>query len=213
MKYAVKEVFYTLQGEGFHAGRAAVFVRFAGCNLWNGLESGRASGKGGCARWCDTDFVGTSGNSGGMYDCAELTDVACRAWPETAGGEPMVVLTGGEPTLQVDDALVSSLKAAGFYVAMESNGTCLAPRGLDWLCISPKVGGLLAQLEADEIKVVFPQKGINPETYESMGFGRLSIQPKDDSNLHENMALAVEFCLRHPRWRLSIQAHKLAGIR
>ena len=213
MKYAVKEVFYTLQGEGFHAGRAAVFVRFSGCNLWNGLESGRTSGAGVCARWCDTDFVGTGGTDGGVYDCASLVDVVSRSWPDDAGGEPMVVLTGGEPTLQVDDNLISALKGSGFYVAMESNGTRLAPRGLDWLCISPKGGSLLAQMEADELKVVFPQDDIYPERYEALGFGRLSIQPRDGELLAENTALCVSFCLRRPRWRLSVQVHKAVGLR
>jgi 7-carboxy-7-deazaguanine synthase len=210
MSYAVKEIFYTLQGEGAQTGRPAVFCRFAGCNLWTGREADRADA---VCRFCDTDFVGIDGDGGGRFSTAdELADAVARAW--TGGGESrLVVCTGGEPLLQLDAALVQALHARGFTVAVESNGTQDPPPGLDWICVSPKAGAPLRLREGNELKLVFPQDGAEPERFESLGFDHFFLQPMDGPRLAENTAAALAYCLAHPRWRLSLQTHKLLGIR
>jgi 7-carboxy-7-deazaguanine synthase (Cx14CxxC type) len=209
MSYAVKEIFYTLQGEGAQAGRPAVFCRFSGCNLWSGREADRAEA---VCRFCDTDFVGTDGAGGGRFpDAASLADAVAARWPR--GGSPFVVCTGGEPLLQLDEALVDALHARGFKVAVETNGTIApAPKGLDWICVSPKAGAPLRLVEGDELKLVVPQPGLAPEALERLRFRRFSLQPMDGPRLVENTRLAVELCLRRPLWRLSLQTHKLLGI-
>jgi 7-carboxy-7-deazaguanine synthase len=210
MSYAVKEIFYTLQGEGAQAGRAAVFCRFSGCNLWSGREVDRATA---VCKFCDTEFVGTDGTGGGRFaTAAALADAVAAEWP--GGGVPFVVCTGGEPLLQLDDELVSALHARGFEVAIETNGTIApAPTGIDWVCVSPKAGATLRLLEGDELKVVVPQPGQDFDALERLGFRRLSLQAMDGPNVVENTRLAVALCLQRPRWRLSVQTHKHLGIR
>lgn len=210
MSYAVKEMFLTLQGEGVQAGRRAVFIRFAGCNLWSGREKDRASA---ICRFCDTDFVGTDGDGGGRF--ADAQALAARA-AELWGPDParrFAVLTGGEPMLQVDDALVDALHAAGFEIAMESNGTLPAHPGLDWLCVSPKAGSQVVQRTGDELKLVWPQAGIDPAELEGWAFRHHLVQPLDDPRAAENRAAAVALAMARPQWRLTIQAHKVAGLR
>lgn len=210
MGYLVKEIFYTLQGEGTHAGRSAVFCRFSGCNLWTGRETQRESA---VCRFCDTDFVGTNGPGGGRFQRADDLAVAVKAaWPKEAAGQPFVVCTGGEPLLQLDEAAITAFHRAGFEVAVETNGTWPAPPGLDWICVSPKAGAPLKIDRADECKLVFPQEGAPPSAFESLGFPRLLLQPMDGPDRERNTALAVEYCLAHPRWRLSLQTHKYLGI-
>jgi 7-carboxy-7-deazaguanine synthase len=212
MGYRVKEVFYTLQGEGAHAGRPAVFCRFSGCNLWSGHERNRASA---VCRFCDTDFVGTDGPGGGRFSAAaELAAAVAAAWPGDRGGgaEPYVVCTGGEPLLQLDVEAVEALHAEGFAVAVETNGTRLAPKGVDWVCVSPKAGAPLALTTGDELKLVFPQDGAPPEDFEHLAFDRHLLQPMDGPEREKHTRLAVEYCLAHPRWRLSLQTHKYIGI-
>jgi len=210
MSYAVKELFLTLQGEGVNAGRRAVFVRFAGCNLWSGREADRATA---VCRFCDTDFVGTNGIGGGRFgDAHALVEAVERAWG--AGREArFVVLTGGEPMLQIDDALVDALHAAGFHIAMESNGTLPAHPGLDWVCISPKAGSTVVQTSGDELKLVWPQAGSDVEAMERWRFANFLVQPLDDPFAEANRAAAVEFAMTRPKWRLSLQTHKLLGLR
>lgn len=209
MSYAVKEIFYTLQGEGAQSGRPAVFCRFSGCNLWSGRAEDRA---GAVCRFCDTDFVGTDGNGGGRFaDAAALAGAIALRWP--GGGQPFVVCTGGEPLLQLDDALVTALHASGFEVAIETNGTLAPPRGVDWICVSPKAGAALCLTAGDELKVVVPQEGTDLGALETLRFSHFSLQPMDGPDLAANTRLAVELCLRHPCWRLSLQTHKLLGIR
>ena len=210
MSYAVKEIFYTLQGEGAQAGRAAVFCRFTGCNLWSGREEDRA---GAVCRFCDTDFVGMDGTLGGRFaDAAALADAVAGVWP--GGGEPFVVCTGGEPLLQLDAALVAAFKARGFFVAVETNGTMApAPAGVDWVCVSPKAGAPLLLTEGDELKVVVPQEGLDLAAMEGLGFRRFSLQAMDGASQAENMRLAVALCLERPWWRLSVQTHKVLDIR
>lgn len=212
MSYLVKEVFYTLQGEGVQAGRPAVFCRFAGCNLWSGRESDRA---GAICQFCDTDFRGTDGESGGRYPDAEaLADRIRATWPEGAVPDvaPYVVCTGGEPLLQLDAALVEALHARGCEVAVETNGTCPAPPGLDWVCVSPKAGADLVLTSGDELKLVYPQAGLDPERLLHLDFRHRLIQPMDGPDLSASTAAAVAFCKAHPAWRLSLQLHKLLGI-
>ena len=205
----MKEIFYTLQGEGAHAGRAAVFCRFTGCNLWTGREEHRDSA---VCRFCDTDFVGTDGTGGGRFATPEdLAAAVAAAWP--VGGDPYVVCTGGEPLLQLDEPAVDALHEAGFTVAVETNGTRLAPSGIDWTCVSPKAGTTLALSVGDELKLVYPQDGAEPAAFENLDFGRFSLQPMDGPDVEKNTRLAVEYCLAHPRWRLSLQTHKVLGIR
>jgi 7-carboxy-7-deazaguanine synthase (Cx14CxxC type) len=208
MAYAVKELFYTLQGEGAQAGRPAVFCRFAGCNLWSGREEDRASA---ICRFCDTDFRGTDGPGGGRFETPEaLATAVAEAWP--GGGRPYVVCTGGEPLLQLDAPLVEALHARGFEVAIETNGTRPVPPGVDWVCVSPKAGAELVVREGDELKLVFPQAGAEPERYEGLTFGRFFLQPMDGPDVEAHTRAALEHCLRHPRWALSLQTHKLLGI-
>ena len=210
MSYAVKEIFLTLQGEGAHAGRAAVFCRFAGCNLWSGREEDRASAT---CRFCDTDFVGTDGTLGNRYVSAEeLADTVARQWTGDDCNR-YVVLTGGEPLLQVDAPLIAALHARGFAIAVETNGTIEAPEGLDWICVSPKAGAGLVQRRGQELKLVYPQAGAEPENFVGLAFERFSLQPMDGPDVIENAARAVDYCLRHPQWRLSVQTHKSLGIR
>jgi 7-carboxy-7-deazaguanine synthase len=210
MSYAVKELFLTLQGEGVHTGRRAVFLRFAGCNLWNGLESGRASA---ICQFCDTDFVGTDGEGGGKFASADmLADAVAARWGEPEGGQPYVVITGGEPLLQLDAALIDALHAREFEIGVESNGTIAAPAGIDWLCISPKAGSETVQRSGDELKLVWPQPGSDWRAMEGWGFRHLLIQPMDGPALTENCAACVAFILDNPRWRLSTQTHKILGI-
>lgn len=208
MTYQVKEVYYTLQGEGMQVGRAAVFLRFAGCNLWSGREADRARA---ACRFCDTDFVGTDGPGGGKFPHAEELARAVKAhWP--GGGRPLVVMTGGEPALQIDPPLVAALKAEGFETAIETNGTIALPEGLDWVCVSPKAGTALSQLAGDELKLVYPQAGANPEMFEGLAFRHFSLQPMDGPARAENTALALAYVHAHPRWRLSLQTHKYLDI-
>lgn len=212
MTYSVKEIYYTLQGEGTHTGRPAVFLRFAGCNLWSGREEHRAEA---VCRFCDTEFVGTDGVGGGKFEtAAELADVVRRAWPEVAGSVPYVVCTGGEPLLQVDDDLISALHAAGFEIGVESNGTLAAPDGIDWLCVSPKGSAPVVQTFGQELKLVYPQSEpeAQPENFVGMDFDNFYLQPLDNPELEQNTRQAVEYCLAHPRWKLSIQSHKVLGI-
>ena len=251
MTYTVKEIYYTLQGEGAQSGRAAVFCRFAGCNLWSGREEDRSSA---VCRFCDTDFVGTDGPGGGKFESAKaLADAVARAWAggqgegaprsaigpgevgggpsegrgarnaaggparvsrdaEAARARPVVVCTGGEPLLQLDEALVDAFHARGFEVAVETNGTQPAPAGLDWVCVSPKAGAPLVLTTGDELKLVYPQDGAPLEVYENLAFRHFFLQPMDGPERERNTALATRYCLEHPRWRLSLQTHKLLGI-
>jgi 7-carboxy-7-deazaguanine synthase (Cx14CxxC type) len=211
MSYAVKEIFYTLQGEGVNAGRPAVFCRFAGCNLWSGREADRAQA---VCRFCDTDFVGTDGTDGGRFASAgALAGRVASAWPAGAGGRRLAVLTGGEPLLQVDAALVDALHAERFEIAVETNGTIAAPEGIDWVCVSPKAGAAFVQRSGDELKLVYPQPGLEPAELEQMDFANFLLQPMDGPELARHTAAALEYCRRHPRWRLSVQLHKVLGIR
>ena len=209
MSYAVKEIFLTLQGEGAHAGRAAVFCRFSGCNLWSGREEDRADA---VCTFCDTDFVGMDGTLGGRYGTAdELADTVAAQWAGT--GDRYVVLTGGEPLLQVDDALVTALHARGFTIAIETNGTVDPPEGIDWICVSPKAGASLRIRKGHELKLVYPQVENRPEQFAGLAFERFSLQPLDGPDIAENTARAIDYCLHHPQWRLSVQTHKTLGIR
>lgn len=210
MSYAVKEMFLTLQGEGVNAGARAVFVRFAGCNLWTGREQDRAKA---VCKFCDTDFVGTDGVGGGKFaDADDLADAVAGHWGEGSEAR-FVVLTGGEPMLQVDDALVEALHTRGFRIAIESNGTLPVHPGIDWVCISPKAGSDVAQRSGDELKLVWPQAGTDVEALEGWDFSHFLVQPMDDSNALENQNAAVNFALERPKWRLSLQTHKLLGLR
>ena len=210
MTYAVKEIFYTLQGEGANAGRPAVFCRFAGCNLWSGREADRATA---VCQFCDTDFVGVDGPGGGRFATAEdLARSVVAAWPPGGGGRRLVVCTGGEPLLQLDEALTAALHGHDFEIAVETNGTVAPPRGLDWVCVSPKAGTELVIRRGNELKLIYPQLGLSPEIYENLEFGEFFLQPMDGLRRHENTRLALEYCLHHPRWRLSLQIHKLLGI-
>jgi 7-carboxy-7-deazaguanine synthase (Cx14CxxC type) len=210
--YAVKEIYYTLQGEGANAGRAAVFLRFAGCNLWSGREADRDKGPS-CSRWCDTDFVGTDGPGGGKFaDAGPLAAAVAARWPSSGEGRRLVVCTGGEPLLQVDPPLIQALHAAGFEVAVETNGTLPAPAGLDWVCVSPKAGTELVLTGGDEVKLVYPQAGAEPERFTGLGFRHFFLQPMDGPDAAQNTRLATAYCLAHPRWRLSLQTHKLLGL-
>ena len=211
MSYAVKEIFYTLQGEGAQAGRAAVFCRFAGCNLWSGREEDRGAA---ICRFCDTEFVGVDGAGGGRFESAgALAEVVEQKWP---GGGPLgkkfVVCTGGEPLLQLDRSLMEALHAHEFEIAVETNGTIAAPAGVDWLCVSPKAGAELVQRSGDELKLVYPQAGADPTDFEALGFRHFFLQPMDGPSRAVNTELALKYCLEHPRWRLSLQTHKILGI-
>ncbi len=214
MTYAVKEIFYTLQGEGGQAGRAAVFCRFAGCNLWSGREEDRAQA---VCRFCDTDFVGTDGTGGGKFATAQALAEAVRShWPTLNGasaqGRPLVVCTGGEPLLQLDSPLIDALHAQGFEIAVETNGTQPIPPGLDWVCVSPKAGSELVATAGDELKLVFPQPGAMPAQFEHLAFRHFFLQPMDGPLREQHTQAAVAHCMAHPKWRLSLQTHKLLGI-
>lgn len=210
MNYAAKEIFYTLQGEGANTGTPAVFLRFAGCNLWSGREEDRANA---VCRFCDTDFAGTDGTGGGKFSNADaLADAVLAAWPSGVGSHRFVVCTGGEPLLQIDAALLHALHERRFRVAVETNGTQPVPPGVDWLCVSPKAGALLVVQRGDELKLVFPQAGAQPERFERLDFAHFFLQPMDGPERARNTELAVAYCRSHPRWRLSLQAHKLIGI-
>lgn len=210
MTYAVKEMFYTLQGEGARTGRPAVFVRFAGCNLWSGREEDRARA---VCQFCDTEFVGVDGDGGGKFESAEaLAQAAAGVWA-AAGGRPYLVCTGGEPLLQLDATLIEAFHAQGFEVAVETNGTIAAPKRLDWICVSPKANAELVQISGDELKLVFPQEGAEPLRYETLAFTHFFLQPMDNSERKANAQAAIAHCLAHPQWRLSLQTHKLLGLR
>ena len=210
MTYSVKEIFYTLQGEGANAGRPAVFCRFAGCNLWTGLERDRAAAT---CNFCDTDFVGTDGDGGGKFATAQaLVDEIAHHW----GDEPahrFTVLTGGEPLLQVDDALTAALHERGFEIAVETNGTVAPPPGLDWVCVSPKADTALVITRGDELKLVYPQEGVDPSRYTRLDFSHFYLQPMDNLLRETNTRLAMQYCLAHPLWKLGLQTHKTLGIR
>lgn len=208
--YAVKEIFLTLQGEGAHAGRAAVFCRFSGCNLWSGRERDRLQAR---CTFCDTDFVGVDGDGGGKYASPDDLAAAIETLWRGSLSSRLCVLTGGEPLLQVDSSLVRCLHERHFEVAVETNGTLPAPPDIDWICVSPKAGSDLQLMEGDELKLVYPQPGVEPARYESLPFRRLSLQPLDGPDREKNTAAAVDYCLQHPQWRLSLQTHKAIGIR
>lgn len=210
MSYAVKELFRTLQGEGAQSGRAAVFCRFAGCNLWSGREADRATA---ICRFCDTDFVGTDGSGGGRFaDAASLADAIAACWGESRARR-FVVFTGGEPLLQLDAAVLAAVHAHGFEAAVETNGTLPAPPGLDWICVSPKSGAELAQRRGDELKLVYPQDGLDIAWLESLQFRHFLVQPMDGPDRDANTQAAIRWCLEHPQWRLSLQTHKIIGVR
>jgi 7-carboxy-7-deazaguanine synthase len=211
MSYAVKEIFYTLQGEGANAGRPAVFCRFAGCNLWTGRETDRAAA---VCRFCDTDFVGTDGPGGGKFASAgELASAVAATWPPGDPlARPLVVCTGGEPLLQLDPPLIAALHEAGFEIAVETNGTVSPPAGIDWLCVSPKAEAPLVVRRGDELKLVYPQEGAEPERFAELEFRHFFLQPMDGPAREANTRAALHYCLAHPRWRLSLQTHKLLGI-
>ena len=211
MTYAVKEIFYTLQGEGANAGRPAVFCRFAGCNLWTGREADRAEA---VCRFCDTDFVGTNGPGGGKFASArELAAAVAATWPATDPlARALVVCTGGEPLLQLDPPLIEALHSVGFEIAVETNGTLPPPAGIDWLCVSPKAEAPLVQRRGDELKLVYPQDGAEPERFADLDFRHFFLQPMDGPAQEANTRAALAYCLAHPRWRLSLQTHKLLGI-
>lgn len=208
--YSVKEIYLTLQGEGAQTGRRAVFCRFAGCNLWSGREKDRTSA---VCQFCDTQFVGTDGPGGGQFETGEDLARACMdQWSGHNGAKPLAVLTGGEPMLQVDEALINAFHAAGFEIAIESNGTQPVPRSIDWICISPKAGAELVQTSGDELKLVYPQAGILPEDVAGLAFKTFLLQPMDGDNRVQNIQATLDYCLEHPEWRLSLQTHKIIGI-
>jgi 7-carboxy-7-deazaguanine synthase len=212
MTYTVKEIFYTLQGEGAQSGRAAVFCRFSGCNLWSGREEDRSRA---VCQFCDTDFVGTGPDGGRFKSAGELADAIDRCWEGDgrSAEKKYVVCTGGEPLLQVDEKLITELHQRGFEVAVETNGTKPAPQSLDWICVSPKAGAPLVQKSGSELKLVYPQEKAPPEEFERLDFRHFFLQPMDGPHTAANTERAIEYCLRHPRWRLSIQTHKLVGLR
>jgi 7-carboxy-7-deazaguanine synthase (Cx14CxxC type) len=211
MTYSVREIFYTLEGEGANAGRPAVFCRFSGCNLWSGREADRNFAQ---CQFCDTDFVGTDGTGGGKFPTAEqLADRILAHWPSSDECHRFVVLTGGEPLLQVDEALTTCLSDRGFFIAVETNGTFVPPRGIDWICVSPKGGATLKVRTGQELKLVFPQFGLDPSQFEDFQFDRFYLQPMDGTSQAENTKLAIQYRKSHPRWSLSTQTHKVLGIR
>ena len=211
MSYAVKEIFYTLQGEGAQAGRAAVFCRFAGCNLWSGREADRATA---ICNFCDTEFVGVDGPGGGRFESAQaLAEAIAEKWvADSSAGKRFAVCTGGEPLLQIDASLIDALHACDFEIAVETNGTVAAPTELDWVCVSPKAGAALVQKSGDELKLVYPQAGAGPDEFNGLGFKHFFLQPMDGPNRAANTELALRYCLDRPQWRLSLQTHKMLGI-
>jgi len=211
MTYSVKEIYYTLQGEGAQTGRAAVFLRFAGCNLWSGVEADRHDA---VCQFCDTDFVGTDGPGGGKFaDAATLARAVAAAWPKEARGKPYVVCTGGEPLLQLDSAAIAALKEQGFEIGIETNGTLLPPPGLDWICVSPKADAQQKLMRGNELKLIYPQAGAPPERFVGQDFQNFFLQPMDNESRAANTEAATAYCLANPQWRLSLQTHKLIGIR
>jgi 7-carboxy-7-deazaguanine synthase len=213
LSYLIKEIFYSLQGEGFHAGRPAVFCRFAGCNLWSGKEADRHNA---VCKFCDTDFIGRDGPEGGKFTTAgELAGRVAKLWPlrENASLQPFVVCTGGEPLLQLDAELIAAFHRENFFIAVETNGSIVPPAGIDWLCVSPKIGAELAVRSGQELKVVFPQAGADPEAFTLLDFQHFFLQPLDGTDLPKNTKLAVDYVLVHPQWRLSLQIHKILKIK
>lgn len=210
MTYTVKEIFYTLQGEGANSGKAAVFCRFSGCNLWTGREEDRSRA---VCSFCDTDFVGIGPDGGRFVSADSLALAVATAWRADDGGSKLVVCTGGEPLLQLDDTLIASLHDHGFTVAVETNGTTPAPPGIDWICVSPKADAPLVQKTGNELKLVYPQPAAPPEKFEALAFDHFFLQPMDGTSVERNTRDAIDYCMRHPRWRLSLQTHKLLGIR
>jgi 7-carboxy-7-deazaguanine synthase len=211
MTYTVKEIYYTLQGEGGNVGRASVFLRFTGCNLWTGREQDRPDA---VCKFCDTEFVGTDGSRGGKYRTPEsLADAVLAQWPADTSGPRLVVCTGGEPLLQLNPPLIHALKDRGFEVAVETNGSIEAPAGIDWLCVSPKEGAPFKQLSGNELKLVYPQTGAMPEQFEHLTFDRFLLQAMDGPDQARNTQAAIEYCLKHPQWRFSLQTHKVLGLR
>jgi len=210
LSYTVKEIFYTLQGEGANYARAAVFCRFSGCNLWSGREEDRSRA---VCQFCDTDFVGTGPDGGRFATAEDLAQAVARAWRGEDDDTRFVVCTGGEPLLQLDEELIDRLHEQGFIVAIETNGTRIAPNTIDWVCVSPKAGAELVQRSGDELKLVYPQTGAPPEEFEQLDFDNFFLQPMDGAATEENTRLAVEYCMTHPRWRLSVQTHKILGVR
>jgi 7-carboxy-7-deazaguanine synthase len=211
MSYSVKEVYYTLQGEGARAGRAAMFLRFTGCNLWTGLERDRAKA---VCKFCDTDFVGMDGPGGGRFaDAAALAAAVAAQWPKDLRAQPYVVCTGGEPLLQLDETLIAALHEQGFEVGIETNGTLLPPANIDWICMSPKADAPLVLTRGHELKLIYPQAGAEPERYADLDFTHFFLQPMDSPERAANTEAATRYCLAHPQWRLSLQTHKLIGIR
>ena len=209
MKYSVKEIYYTLQGEGYHTGRPAVFIRFTGCNLWTGHEKDRENA---ICDWCDTDFVGTDGINGGKYSVIEITNIITDLWSETTSSDPYVVCTGGEPLLQMDNAIIKAIHEAGFEIGIETNGTIIPPDGIDWICVSPKANADLILKKGNELKVVYPQCGMNPRIHEKLEFDHFYIQPMDGIDQKKNIKRSEEFVMNHPQWKLSLQTHKIMGI-
>ena len=209
MKYSVKEIYYTLQGEGYHTGRPAVFIRFSGCNLWTGHEKDRS---GAICNWCDTDFVGTNGINGGKFSAEEITNIINSLWKGNVQNEPYVVCTGGEPLLQMDESLINAIHKAGFEIGLETNGTMIPPDGIDWICVSPKANVDLVLKNGNELKVVYPQCGMNPRMHEKLKFDHFYIQPMDGIDQKNNIKRSEKFVLDHPKWKLSLQTHKILGI-
>ncbi len=209
MKYKIKEIYYTLQGEGAYTGRPAVFCRFTGCNLWSGREEDRSKA---ICQFCDTNFWGTDGENGGKYSAIELAGKVKSLWPENLPGKPLVVCTGGEPLLQLDELLISEFHEKKFEVAVETNGTIEIPIGVDWVCMSPKEKAKIIVKSGNELKLVFPQKGNKPSDFEELDFDHFYLQPLDDSEKEKNTQLTIEYCLKNPKWKLSLQTHKLIGI-
>lgn len=210
MTYSIKEIFYTLQGEGANAGRPAVFCRFAGCNLWSGLERDRATA---VCRFCDTDFVGIDGVGGGKFTTPdELARTVAALWPSGQVVNRLVVCTGGEPLLQLDEPLIDAFHREGFELAVETNGTCVPPKGIDWLCVSPKGVAPLVAIDGDELKLVYPQEDALPEIFENLNFKNFFLQPMDGVDIKMHTTKAINYCMEHPKWRLSVQMHKVLGI-
>tara|TARA_Y100000590_G_scaffold462321_2_gene626127 strand:- start:6514 stop:7143 length:630 start_codon:yes stop_codon:yes gene_type:complete len=207
--YFIKEIYYTIQGEGFYTGRPAIFIRFTGCNLWTGLEKDREDA---ICYWCDTNFIGTDGLNGGKYSAEEVKKIIKTLWPEDLAENPYVVCTGGEPLLQMDDKFIRMVHETGFEIGIETNGTILPPADIDWICVSPKANTDLLLIKGDELKIVFPQDGIKPKEHEGHDFDHFFLQPMDGPDLKSNTQKAKEFIALHPRWKLSIQTHKILGI-
>ena len=207
--YFIKEIYYTIQGEGFYTGRPAIFIRFTGCNLWTGLEKDREDA---ICYWCDTNFIGTDGLNGGKYSAEEVKKIITTLWPEDLAENPYVVCTGGEPLLQMDDKFIRMVHETGFEIGIETNGTILPPADIDWICVSPKANTDLLLIKGDELKIVYPQDGIKPKVHEGHDFDHFFLQPMDGPDLKSNTQKANEFIALHPRWKLSIQTHKILGI-